>query len=90
MQSCTGLNDEAEAAAQGILRYLSRHPDARDTVGGICQFWFPDWPEGPSKPVVQEALQQLVVEGLVIENSSRAAENSYGANKERLKARRED
>jgi hypothetical protein len=86
------LAEESEVAsvAQAILQYLSQHPHARDTVEGIRQFWFLQAQGPPSKPVVLEALQELMGRGLVIESSSRAAESLYGANKERLKLRGED
>lgn len=71
--------------AQAILRYLSQHPDASDTIDGIRQFWFPDWPAVVSERVVLEALQELVSDRLVVESTSRAAKNRYGANRDRLR-----
>lgn len=42
-----------------ILEYLAEHPDAKDTLDGVIQWWLPQTPRrlGPSE--VQRALDTL-------------------------------
>lgn len=47
--------------AEQITAYLEKHPGAADTVAGICDWWLP----GVPVPLVQEALDDLVSQGLM-------------------------
>jgi hypothetical protein len=49
--------------AQGILAYLSRHPNARDTTEGIAEWWLSQPTPSPTTTETQVALDQLVSEG---------------------------
>ncbi|HCZ15240.1 MAG TPA: helix-turn-helix domain-containing protein [Accumulibacter sp.] len=47
-----------------LLRYLHRHPDAADTVDGICEWWLPrHWRVDRQK--VEAALERMEAQGLV-------------------------
>ncbi len=47
-----------------ILRYLHLHPDAADTVEGICEWWLPpSWCVDSQR--VEAALARLQAQGLV-------------------------
>lgn len=49
------------AVASRIEVYLGAHPEAADTVDGICEWWLAGAPE----PLVQRALDELVSRGVV-------------------------
>ncbi|WP_300317809.1 helix-turn-helix domain-containing protein [Accumulibacter sp.] len=47
-----------------ILRYLHSHPEAADTVDGICEWWLPThWRVDRQR--VEAALGRMEVQGLV-------------------------
>ena len=55
-----------------ILRYLHSHPDAADTVDGICEWWLPrHWRVDIER--VEAALVRMQAQGLVCrrENADR-------------------
>lgn len=47
--------------ANQVEFYLAEHPEAADTLEGICMWWIPSAPES----VVQAALDDLTRRGLV-------------------------
>jgi hypothetical protein len=47
-----------------ILRYLHSHPDAADTVDGICEWWLPRHWRVDAR-YVEAALQRMYAQGLV-------------------------
>ena len=53
--------------AQDILRYLVKHPRAEDTLEGIYEWWLLEEDIARRTTEVNEALAELVGEGLVIE-----------------------
>ena len=53
--------------ARAILNYLHGHPDAKDTLEGIAQWWLlREWAERKYHQI-ESSLSDLVVRGLVIE-----------------------
>jgi Fe2+ or Zn2+ uptake regulation protein len=73
------IGKESPLALQ-ILDYLRRHPQAKDSVEGIAQFWV------SADPIeVRRALDQLVDMKLVEKRSS-AAMDLYSMSEERLVA----
>lgn len=51
--------------ASAILRYFATHPDAADSVDGIQRWWLLPLLREEPLPLVQIALERLVVEGVV-------------------------
>lgn len=53
--------------ARAILQYLQGHPDAKDTLEGIAQWWLlKEWTERKYQQI-EASLSHLVSRGLVIE-----------------------
>jgi hypothetical protein len=48
-----------------IVRYLTQHPDAADTVCGIANWWLPPERRDVDERMIQRALDGLVREGKV-------------------------
>jgi hypothetical protein len=53
--------------ARAILRYLETHPEAKDTLEGIAQWWL--WLELPEQRLedVERAVAVLASKGLILE-----------------------
>jgi hypothetical protein len=67
-----------------ILLYLVEHPDAKDTREGILKWWVPAG-RGETEDVrIQEALQDLVERGWIVERETAASKKIYGLNKDQL------
>ena len=65
---CPALsNAEIEGIARDLERYISLHPTAADTVGGIARWWL-DCTEPPALSLVEAALDSLVRRGLLVRN----------------------
>ena len=66
------MNEEPYTAAdrslaRAILRYLEVHPDAKDTVEGIAQWWLlHEWNES-LRVHVERAVSWLLSQGLILE-----------------------
>jgi hypothetical protein len=66
------LNKESYTAAdrelaRAILRYLEAHPEAKDTVEGIAQWWLlQEWNEHLLVQV-EQAVSLLLSQGLILE-----------------------
>ena len=58
-------NDKSGVARlrEAILHYLQQNPNAADTVEGIMRWWLKDKQNDAAK--IEQALEQLVAEGLV-------------------------
>ena len=63
--------------AQAILDYLRKHPQAQDTLAGITEWWLPEQAIKSNTATVKEALDQLVLEGLLSEHRGKDAQVSY-------------
>lgn len=64
--------------AQQILRYLVRHPAAKDTAEGVLTWWVRDERVGCDKAAVQAALDCLVVKGWLRERETKPSGRLYG------------
>ena len=60
------MNDKTVKVAYEILRYLTKNPDAQDTVEGIIDWWFLGRNIKCQKRMVKKALEMMVEDGLVI------------------------
>jgi len=68
---------------RGILQYLHDHPQAKDTVEGISQWWLPR-EAGYTTAEVDRAVTQLISEGLIVTTQRKGSPQCYAANPSRL------
>lgn len=67
--------------ARAILRYLQGHPDAKDTLEGIAQWWLlKEWTERKYYQI-ESSLSDLVSRGLVIERRREGMPPYYWLNR---------
>lgn len=83
---CSRDKDEI---AYDILSYLARHPHAQDTLGGITEWWLLEQKIKRQLTFVQDALEDLVNNGLILERKIENAETVYGINEERVESIKE-
>lgn len=57
------MGQEIELLCDALRRYLAKHPDAADSLEGICQWWLPETLRGTSPVLLQTAMEALVVTG---------------------------
>lgn len=74
-------NTEKSRIAQELLSYLARHPDAQDTLDGICEWWLLEEKIKRRKAEIREVLGELVRSGLVMENPGRDEHTRYRLNR---------
>jgi hypothetical protein len=60
------LHEGSRAAGEAIMDYLSRHPEAQDTIEGIISWWLPNRSAESSVAEVRAALEELVASGRVL------------------------
>ena len=67
--------------ARSILQYLQGHPDAKDTLEGIAQWWLlKEWTERKYHQI-ESSLSYLVAEGLVIQRKREGMPPYYWLNR---------
>ena len=67
--------------AKAILEYLQGHPDAKDTLEGIAQWWLlKEWTER-NYHQIEASLSDLVQSGLVIERRREGMPPYYWLNR---------
>jgi len=69
--NCHTLINERSQIKQEILAYLEVHPESRDTLEGIVEWWLLRLKIEFATKRVEEALNELVAEGLVIKEQKR-------------------
>ena len=69
---------------QHILRYLTKHPNAKDTMPGILRWWLPKRDVEWQEEEVQQTLDGLVARGWVTQRRTTPARTLYGLNKAKL------
>lgn len=67
-----------------ILQYLIDHPDAKDTLQGILQWWLPANMVGWEEEDVREALDELLAKGWITQRRLISSEMLYGLNKVKI------
>ncbi len=68
-----------------LLTYLTSHPEAKDTLKGIQQWWFADALTRVRLGDLTSALAELVHRGWITATNPSGAETLYGLSKEHLK-----
>jgi hypothetical protein len=89
MDGAMNLADDDDSAdrlhmlRREILSYLTEHPDAKDTVEGIMDWWLSAAGEGVRADEVGSALESLVVKGWVTVSSLGRGTRVYGLDRAR-------
>ncbi|MGH7600929.1 MAG: hypothetical protein ACREOI_31615 [bacterium] len=76
----TGPAIAKSAIALRILAYLEEHPDARDSLEGIVEWWLLEQEIKNHTIVVREALDELVTEGLIVEHQGESLRALFSMN----------
>ncbi len=66
--------------AQQVLAYLAEHPQAQDTLEGILHWWLLEQQIKHWATEVQEALVELVAQGLLVEHEGLDGQIRYRIN----------
>ena len=78
------MKKESEAEleiARAVLRYLEAHPDAKDTVQGIAQWWILRECAERKMSEVEKGVAVLLARGLIVEIRREGLPSYYGLNK---------
>ena len=67
--------------AVAVLRYLRKHPDAKDTLQGIAQWWIVRECAERKLTEVEEGVSLLLAKGLIVEMRRDGLPSYYGLNK---------
>ena len=78
------IMDESQVAYE-ILAYLSKNPDAQDTIDGIVEWWLLAQHIERHVAKVKSALADLVDRGLILERTSTDSRVYYCLNRRREK-----
>ena len=74
---------EEQEMARAILRYLQAHPEAKDTLDGIAQWWLlREWTERKIAKV-ERAVSFLLSRNLIFETRTEGLQPYYGLNTQR-------
>ena len=74
-----GITEKSQISHE-ILAYLVEHPEARDTLEGILEWWLLERKIKRQKDQVKEALTELVARGLVLEHEGGNSQTHYSIN----------
>lgn len=67
--------------ARAVLRYLQEHPDAKDTLQGIAQWWILRECAERKLSEVEEGVSVLLAKGLIVEMRGEGLPSYFGLNK---------
>ena len=76
---------EKQQISHEVLAYLAKNPDAQDTLEGVVYWWLLEERIKDRTVKVQEALDELVSEGLVVKHTGRDARAHYRINRRKIK-----
>jgi len=78
------INDEFKIGNE-ILAYLIDHPNARDTLEGIVEWWLLEQQIKFQTARVKDALSDLVARGLILEKKGSNSQIHYRINQKKYK-----
>jgi hypothetical protein len=67
-----------------ILRYLMKHPEAKDTIEGIAKWWIERERRQPTLKEVERALSFLLSKDLILQTQRKGLPPYYGLNPQKL------
>lgn len=70
--------------ARAILDYLCKNPHAQDTLSGIAEWWLPQQQVKTNSTTLNEALNELVAKGLILQSKGEDTHIHYRVNNRRL------
>jgi hypothetical protein len=73
------LPDRSQVARE-ILEYLTKHPDAEDGLEGILGTWLFSRKDRYTPVIVQEVVKDLVLQGIILEDSESGSRKTYRLN----------
>jgi len=73
------LPDKSQIARE-ILAYLTKHPEAQETLDGIVQVWLRDRGSKHTPIMVYEVVKDLVLEGTILESKMPDSHSVYRLN----------
>lgn len=71
------MKDDHLEVAERILRYVRAHPEARDTLEGITEWWLAEDKISHAVTQVSEALSWLVEKGYLVETQVAGSKKIY-------------
>jgi hypothetical protein len=74
------MKDDHLEVAEHILRYLQAHPEAKDTLEGIAEWWLAEDKISHVVEQVSEAVAWLVENGYLVERPVVGAKTIYEVN----------
>jgi hypothetical protein len=77
---------EARSIAREILCYLEKHPEAKDTIDGIAQWWLRREGSERLRRDVEQAVVWLCSQGLILETRRKGVPPYYQRNSQQRKA----
>ena len=69
--------------AQIILKYLKKHPEARDTIQGIAEWWLLNEKIEQTLEKVQNALEYLVAQEFIVKRDYQGQKTAYALNNDK-------
>ncbi len=79
MKRDLGIGEKSQISHE-ILDYLVEHPEARDTLEGIVEWWLLERKIKRQKDQVKKALSDLVAKGLVLEHKGGKSQTHFSIN----------
>jgi hypothetical protein len=77
----TNQPEKEKEISRAILHYLQVHPDAKDTLEGIAQWWLlKEWTERKFQQI-EASISQLVSRGLLVERRREGLPPYYWLNR---------
>jgi len=74
-------SDDDREIARAVLRYLQEHPDAKDTLEGIAQWWLLRQCSERRLAEVKRGVSLLLAQGLIVEIRREGLSPYYHLNK---------